>query len=101
MISAEEFLALLEEKDLVSDELIEDLRGKIAQSNVPTSAPPWNKPVTAARLAKWLVDNGHLSRLLAQRLLAKTEQPPERAGPSRPTPAKLDKLQNPPSTEEE
>jgi len=101
MISAEEFLRLLEEKDLVPGELIEDLRDKIARSNVPTNAPPWNKPVTAARLAKWLVDNGHLSRLLAQRLLAKAEQPPEAAGPSRPERSKLEKLQKPPPAEEE
>ena len=57
MISAEEFVEILEQKDLVPQELVDGLRRKIAESHLPSAAPPWNKPVTAARLAKWLVDN--------------------------------------------
>ena len=73
MISAEEFVGMLEEKDLLPPDLVAGLRQKISQAKIPSAAPPWNKPITAARLAKWLVDNGHLSRLLAQRMLVKAE----------------------------
>ena len=60
MIDAEEFVAVLEKKDLVSPEVVAHLRRQIARPN---------NPISAALIAKWLVDRGHLSRLLAQRLL--------------------------------
>ena len=60
MISAEEFIDILEQKDLLDPDLVQDLRRRIEQSMAP---------VSAALLAKRLVDKGHLSRKLAQRLL--------------------------------
>jgi hypothetical protein len=73
MIGAEEFIALLEKKDLVSPELIEHLRRQIARPQARMSA---------TLIAKWLVDRGHLSRLLAERLLSRAEESvPEAAAP--------------------
>ena len=74
MIAAEEFVALLEQKDLVSPEIIAHLRRQIAR--------PKN-PISAALLAKWLVDRGHLSRILAQRLLTRAEEAADAAKPPR------------------
>lgn len=73
MISAERFLDLLEEKDLVSAKLIESLRRQIAEADTPEA----KSRITAALVAKRLVDGGHLSRRLAQRLLdqADTKRP--------------------------
>ncbi|MHC4399164.1 MAG: outer membrane protein assembly factor BamB family protein [Planctomycetota bacterium] len=65
MIDVEEFIALLEEKDLVPPEVVAHLRRQIARPNARLSA---------ALIAKWLVDRGHLSRLLAQRLLTQAEE---------------------------
>ncbi len=64
MISAEEFIAILEQKDLLDPDLVDDLRRRVEQSMAP---------VSAALLAKRLVDKGHLSRKLAQRLLDRAE----------------------------
>lgn len=64
MISAEEFIDILEQKDLLDPDLVQDLRRRIEQSMAP---------VSAALLAKRLVDKGHLSRKLAQRLLDRAE----------------------------
>jgi len=72
MISAEEFVALLEQKDLLSPELVTHLRRQIARPG---------SPISAALLAKWLVDRGHLSRLLAQRLLTRAEESAEAVTP--------------------
>src|SRR3972149_12120894 len=72
MPSPEEFVALLEEKDLVSPEVVEHLRRQIARPG---------KPISAALIAKWLVDRGHLSRLLAQRLLTQAEESAEGVKP--------------------
>ncbi|HUT91306.1 MAG TPA: PQQ-binding-like beta-propeller repeat protein [Thermoguttaceae bacterium] len=72
MIDAEEFVALLEKKDLVSPEVVAHLRRQIARPN---------SPISAALIAKWLVDRGHLSRLLAQRLLTQAEDSVETAEP--------------------
>ncbi len=66
-IPAEELIKLLAEKDLVAPEVLEDLRNQVALSR---KGP---KPIHAAALAKILVDNGYLSRLSAQRLMAKLE----------------------------
>jgi len=66
-IPAEELIKLLEEKDLVAPEVLADIREQVAQSR---RGP---KPIYAAALAKTLVDKGYLSRLLAQRLMAKLE----------------------------
>jgi outer membrane protein assembly factor BamB len=74
MIDAEKFVALLEEKDLVAPEVVAHLRRQIARPN---------NPISAALIAKWLVDRGHLSRLLAQRLLARAEESAEGAKPPR------------------
>ncbi len=76
MIAAEEFVALLEEKDLVSPEIVAHLRRQIAR--------PGN-PISAALIAKWLVDRGHLSRILAQRLLTRAEETAEASKPPRPS----------------
>jgi len=65
MISPEEFIDVLQKKDLVAPELIEHLRQQIARPSARLSA---------ALIAKWLVDRGHLSRLLAQRLLDRAEE---------------------------
>ena len=97
MISAEDFVALLEQKDLLSEELLGDLRRKVGESSMPTNEPPWNKPISAARLAKWLVDNGHLSRLLAQRLLAKANQMSEAKSAPPQEPPKAEKRSEPKS----
>ena len=88
MISAERFLDLLEEKDLVSAKLIASLRRQIAEADTPEA----KSRITAALVAKRLVDGGHLSRRLAQRLLeqAETKRPPGRTSSSasaRPSPA--------------
>ncbi len=64
MISAEEFIDILEQKDLLDPSLVRDLRRRVEQSMAP---------VSAALLAKRLVDKGHLSRKLAQRLLDRAE----------------------------
>lgn len=83
MISAEEFLDILEKKDLLDPELVADLRRRVGQSMAP---------VSAALLAKRLVDKGHLSRKLAQRLLdrAESEEPEDADVPvKRPPDAKV------------
>ncbi|MGQ9503848.1 MAG: hypothetical protein ACUVQR_02965 [Thermogutta sp.] len=67
MIPAELLIKLLEEKDLVDAEVLAEIRQQVAQSR---KGP---KPIHAASLAKILVDRGYLSRLLAQRLMAKLE----------------------------
>ncbi|NMC19777.1 MAG: hypothetical protein GYA33_05090 [Thermogutta sp.] len=68
MIPAEELLNLLQERDLVPPEVIQELRNRAAEA----SRSP--KPLSAAMAAKILVDQGYLSRLLAQRLMAAVEQ---------------------------
>lgn len=69
MISARQFIALLEEKDLLPAAVIESLRKQVDESPIP---------ITAALVAKRVVDAGLLSRLLVQRLLDKAENLPER-----------------------
>jgi hypothetical protein len=60
MISAQQFLSVLEEKDLVPKELLLGLHKRIAQSS---------QPVTAAEIAQTLIDEGYLTPALANRLL--------------------------------
>lgn len=59
--SAEEFLAVLERRDLLPAGLLEGLRRQVAQAK---------KPVTAAAVAKRLIEAGHLTPALAKRLLS-------------------------------
>ncbi len=86
MISAEEFIKLLESKDLLDPEMIADLRKRVSQSMAP---------VRATLLARRLVDEGHLSRKLAQRLLDRAQE----ASP-RPRPPQRERLK-PEKTNEE
>ena len=67
MISTERFLALLEEKELLSARKVASLRAQIAQ------AP---KPISAESLAKRLVKKGHITLDQAKRLLAAGPTPP-------------------------
>ncbi|GAB6166299.1 PQQ-binding-like beta-propeller repeat protein [Thermostilla marina] len=83
MISASDFLTLLEEKDLVPPEVIADLRKKIDEA---ANGP---KPLTAPMVARFLVDRGYLSRLLAQRLLDKASQDSSSEERKRPEPLPL------------
>ena len=66
MISAEQFLDLLEEKDLLEPELIRDLRRRVAQAETP---------IKATLIAQRLVDKGHVSKMSAKRLLQQTREP--------------------------
>ena len=96
-IPAEELIKLLEEKDLVAPEVLADIRAQVAQSR---KGP---KPIYAAALAKILVDNGYLSRLLAQRLMTKLEaewaQKPHRQKPDPLLLAPLGSTPTPPEEE--
>ncbi|NUQ61329.1 MAG: PQQ-binding-like beta-propeller repeat protein [Pirellulales bacterium] len=88
MISAEQFLDILEKKDLLPPKLLASLRRQIAEAKTSEAKARY----TAALVAKRLVDAGHLSRLLAQRLLEQGESagPPSRqasARPAKPEPA--------------
>ena len=70
MISPEQFLALLEEKELLSPRTVASLREQIAQSA---------EPITAAALAKRLVKHGRLTPSQAKRLLAADDEKPSPA----------------------
>ncbi len=60
MLPAEKFLGLLEQKDLVPEEVLQELRQRVAASA---------KPISAESLAKHLVQAGHLTARQAQRFL--------------------------------
>jgi len=60
-LTAEEFLHVLQEKDLVSDNLLATLRKQVADAQTP---------VSAGKIARLLIDKGFLTPLVAQRLLA-------------------------------
>jgi outer membrane protein assembly factor BamB len=60
-LTADEFLHVLQEKDLVSDKLLATLRKQIADAKTP---------ISANKIAKLLIDKGFLTPLVAQRLLA-------------------------------
>lgn len=70
MISAEEFLDALEQKDVVAPGVLGQLRQVVARID---------RPLTASWAAKWLVDNGHLAHRLAQWLLEQSAGQPKRA----------------------
>jgi len=77
MISAEHFLDLLEEKDLLEPGVIRDLRRRVARAETP---------VKATLIAQRLIDGGHLSKMSAQRLLQQAREsggaePPPSSGP--------------------
>ncbi|NLY03180.1 MAG: PQQ-binding-like beta-propeller repeat protein [Rhodopirellula sp.] len=84
MISAEQFLDLLDEKDLLPPKLLESLRRQLAEAKTPET----KARLTAALVAKRLVDSGHLSRRLAQRLLDQGAgaPPAQRPATDRPKP---------------
>jgi len=67
MIPAEALFKVLEEKDLVPPEVLAELRAHVARS-LKTA-----KPINAAMAARILVEQGYLSRLLAQRLMSQIE----------------------------
>jgi len=90
MIPAEELLKLLQERDLVPPEVIQQLRKQATE----TARSP--KPLSAAMAAKILVDQGYLSRLLAQRLMAAVEKAyAEKTQRQRPEPVVLKKVEPP------
>ncbi len=70
MISAEEFLDVLEQKDVVAPEVLGQLRQVVARID---------RPLSASWVAKWLVDNGHIAHRLAQWLLEESSRTPEPA----------------------
>ena len=67
MISIERLLDLLEEKELLSARMAEDLRAQIAQAT---------KPISAKSIAKRLIKKGHITLDQARRLLAADQTPP-------------------------
>ncbi len=82
MISAEEFLAVLEQKDLLPAKILESLRGQVAKSA---------GPIAASAVAKLLIQKGLLTPALAQRLLSagpkssgRVEDRPKPKSPARP-----------------
>ena len=68
MISAEQFLDLLEEKDLLPAKVLLTLRQQIDQAG---------KPVAATTVARELIKAGHLTPALAERLLTSQQQAKE------------------------
>jgi curved DNA-binding protein CbpA len=75
-LRSERFLTAVEETYLVPDNVLQKLRRRVARSK---------KPLRAAAVAEHLIKKGHLTRELAQRLLAASSQ--EVAAPAQP-PAK-------------
>jgi len=65
MISAEQLLDVLERKEVVAPEALDQLRQIVARSD---------RPLSGSWAAKWLVDNGHLAHRLAQWLLEQSEK---------------------------
>jgi outer membrane protein assembly factor BamB/TolA-binding protein/predicted nucleic acid-binding protein len=65
MISADRFLSLLEEKDLIPSAVVAKLRQQVAQAK---STPK------ASNVAKALIDKGYLTPAIAKRLLATEEE---------------------------
>ena len=83
MISPERFLALLEEKDLLSPRTVASLREQIANSA---------EPMTAAALAKRLIKHGRLTQSQAKRLLAEEKESPSKSPAAKPKPKGGDDL---------
>ena len=65
MSSAEKFVDILEEKDLLPPGMIEKVRAQVTESE---------QVVSAAKVAKALINAGHLTPALAKRLLAAAEE---------------------------
>jgi len=77
MISAEQFLKILVEKDLLSSRAVEKLLKQVEEAS---------KPVSARRVAKRLVEKGYLTPALAKRLLLTADE--ETEAPEKPRPEK-------------
>ena len=77
MISAEEFLAVLEQKDLLPAKILESLKGQVGKSA---------RPIAADAVAKLLVEKGILTPAMARRLLSTVPKSPGRVE-QRPRPA--------------
>jgi outer membrane protein assembly factor BamB len=90
MVSAEQFLAILEEKDLLPPEVLGAMRGMVRGAD---------EPMDAQVLADWLIEHRNLTPTMAKWLLASAERPPgpgaekptgaagtRRESPSRPPP---------------
>ncbi len=65
-IPAKKFIDLLESQQLLSDDIVEELRRQVAESRTKLSPE---------LLAKLLVDNGHLTKFQATKLVAEFSQP--------------------------
>ena len=72
MISAESFVSLLEEKDLLAPEVLLSIRQQLREST---------QPLDADAIAHLLIRQGHLTASLAERLLAGQTGKPESAAP--------------------
>ncbi|MBN1395372.1 MAG: PQQ-binding-like beta-propeller repeat protein [Pirellulales bacterium] len=69
MNSTEQFISLLEERELVSARTAENLRAQVAESR---------KPISAEKIAKRLIKAGRLTSTQAKRLLATLKEEPAR-----------------------
>jgi len=83
MISTEQFLAILEEKDLLPAGTLAALWKQVAQSK---------KPIPAATVAKKLIDEGFLTPALAKRLLSAGEEEAPKPAAAKPPAADVDEL---------
>ncbi len=83
MISPERFIALLEEKDLLSPRTAASLREQIANSA---------EPITAAALAKRLIKHGRLTQSQAKRLLEEGRESSSKSPAAKPRPKRGDDL---------
>ncbi len=78
-LPAKQFIDLLESQQLLSDEIVEELRRQVRESKTKLSSE---------RLAKLLVENGHLTKFQATKLIAQVSGPAaegSNASPSRST----------------
>jgi outer membrane protein assembly factor BamB len=91
MISAERFLSLLEEKDLLDPGVMAKLRLQVAQAK---------NPPKASNVAQALIDKGYLTPALAKRLLG-AEEDGEMATPPKGRPTKSPAFSPAPVEEEE
>ncbi len=65
-LSAKQFIDLLESQQLLSDEIVEELRRQVRESSTKLSSE---------RIAKLLVENGHLTKFQATKLIAQVSGP--------------------------
>lgn len=85
-VSAKQFIDLLESQELLSDDVLQELRRQIAESKTR---------LTPELLAKLLVDNGHLTKFQATKLMGEISSPsnvPSNEPTSVPEPAADDEL---------